>query len=114
MGSFFHLDPPSFFSPLPEALDPAVDEEPVLNCSADGNPPPAYDWWSSAGLPEAMTGNNSVLRTSSPLPPGTYNCMASNPFASVTKVFVVLPSSSPGTTAGIIVAALALLGLALA
>ncbi|KAJ3600574.1 hypothetical protein NHX12_031554 [Muraenolepis orangiensis] len=85
--------PPSFFSPLPETLDPAVDEEPVLNCSADGNPPPTYHWWSSAGLPEAMTGNNSVLRTSSPLPPGTYNCTASNPLASVTKVFIVLPRS---------------------
>lgn len=85
--------PPSFFSPLPETLDPVVDEEPVLNCSADGNPPPTYHWWSSAGLPEAMTGNNSVLRTSSPLPPGTYNCTASNPLASVTKVFIVLPRS---------------------
>ncbi|KAG7259229.1 hypothetical protein CRUP_028717, partial [Coryphaenoides rupestris] len=83
--------PPSFFSPLPETLDLAEGAQPVLNCSADGNPSPTYEWWSSAGGQDL--GNQSVFSPSSPLLPGTYNCTASNQLASVKKFFIVTQSS---------------------
>ncbi|CAL8273606.1 unnamed protein product [Lota lota] len=80
--------PPSFISPLPEILDLAVDDKPILNCTADGNPQPYYRLVSSAGYVEA-TETKAVFRLSSPLLPGTYNCTAANRMGSATKVFIV-------------------------
>ncbi|KAK0135004.1 Vascular cell adhesion protein 1 [Merluccius polli] len=87
------LDPPSFISPRPETMYLVLDKNPILNCSADGNPSPTYSWSSSADVQEDM-GSEAVFRPSSPLPPGNYSCRASNPLASVTKEFTLIKRSS--------------------
>ena len=91
-GCVFHnvvlpVDPPSI-SPPQQKLDLAVEDDPVLNCTADGKPQPVYRLLSPAGALEASE-TEGVFRPSSPLLPGTYNCTATNEMGTSIKVFIV-------------------------
>ncbi|KAM4598270.1 vascular cell adhesion protein 1-like [Polymixia lowei] len=104
--------PPTLLSPEPETLDLAMGDKIILNCSATGNPEPVYSWRSSHQMQDE-TENRAVVSPSTPRP-GTYNCTTSNVVGTQIKQFIIIdtPSSHPGTTAGIIIAVLILLGLA--
>ncbi|KAI2666063.1 Vascular cell adhesion protein 1 [Labeo rohita] len=78
--------PPDFRSPEEEILDISEDSEIVLDCTAEGNPPPVYIW-SSSNLQE-NTDNQPVLRAAS-LGPGEYTCTASNILGKKSKQFVI-------------------------
>ncbi|XP_056143562.1 hemicentin-1 [Lampris incognitus] len=98
--------PPTLLDPEPETLDLAVSNTVVLNCTAVGNPTPAYSW-SPPSATQGKMEDQAVLSSSS-LPQGTYNCTTSNAAGNSTKQFIVIktPGGRPGTTAGILVALL--------
>lgn len=83
----FSLVPPTFLSPEPEVLDLTVGAEMTLNCTATGNPTPAYSWQSSHPIQEGM--EDEAVLTSSSLLPGTYTCTASNMLEKKNKQFIV-------------------------
>uniref|UniRef100_A0A672QJX5 Protein turtle homolog A-like n=1 Tax=Sinocyclocheilus grahami TaxID=75366 RepID=A0A672QJX5_SINGR len=78
--------PPDFRSPEEEILDISEDSEMVLDCTAEGNPPPVYIWTSS--ILQEQADNQAVLRAAS-LGPGVYTCTASNILGKKSKQFVI-------------------------
>ncbi|CAK6971173.1 hypothetical protein F2P81_015146 [Scomber scombrus] len=79
--------PPTILSPEPEMVDLTVGSEITLNCTATGNPTPAYSWQSSHPMQERM--EDEAVLTSSSLLPGTYTCTASNKLEKKSKQFIV-------------------------
>ncbi|KAI1884281.1 hypothetical protein AGOR_G00224820 [Albula goreensis] len=80
---------PSFVGPLEEQQEVIEGEEgSLLNCHANGNPPPEYSWTSPLGQEEK---SSPELKISTSLSPGThiYTCSASNDLGSKTKKFTV-------------------------
>ncbi|KAI1884294.1 hypothetical protein AGOR_G00224950 [Albula goreensis] len=80
---------PSFVGPLEEQREVIEGEEgSLLNCHANGNPPPEYSWTSPLGQEEK---SSPELKISTSLSPGThtYTCSASNDLGSKTKKFTV-------------------------
>uniref|UniRef100_A0A8C6L9A7 Si:ch211-66e2.5 n=1 Tax=Nothobranchius furzeri TaxID=105023 RepID=A0A8C6L9A7_NOTFU len=59
----------------------------TLNCTAAGNPAPAYSWQSSHPIEERV--KEEAVITSSSLLPGTYTCAASNTLEKKSKQFIV-------------------------
>ncbi|XP_061905331.1 hemicentin-2-like isoform X1 [Entelurus aequoreus] len=80
--------PPVFQSPGAESVDLTDGGEVTLNCSAAGNPEPAYSWWAPQALQELREEGHAVLASSSLLP-GTYTCTASNTLGKKSKHFTV-------------------------
>lgn len=83
--NLFLLDPPDFRSPEEEILDISEDSEMVLDCTAEGNPPPLYIWTSS-NLQEKA---DKPVLTAASLGPGVYTCTASNILGKKSKQFVI-------------------------
>lgn len=81
------LVPPTFFNNESEILDLIVGAELILNCTAAGNPTPAYSWQSSHPIKESM--EDKAVLISSSLLPGTYTCTASNTLEKRSKTFVI-------------------------
>ncbi|XP_059406364.1 hemicentin-1 [Carassius carassius] len=77
--------PPIFRRPEEETLDISVDSETVLDCTAEGNPPPVYVW-SSSNLQEKA---DQPVLTAASLSPGLYTCTASNILGKKSKQFVI-------------------------
>ncbi|XP_073696356.1 vascular cell adhesion protein 1 [Garra rufa] len=78
--------PPDFRSPEEEILDIGEDSETVLDCTAEGNPPPVYVW--TASNLQEKADNQPVLKAAS-LGPGEYTCTASNILGKKSKQFVI-------------------------
>ncbi|XP_056108753.1 hemicentin-1-like isoform X4 [Rhinichthys klamathensis goyatoka] len=78
--------PPDFRSPEEEILEISEDSEMVLDCTAEGNPPPVYIWTSS-NLQEKA--DNQPVLTAASLGPGVYTCTASNILGKRSKQFVI-------------------------
>nr|XP_054596058.1 uncharacterized protein si:ch211-66e2.5 [Nothobranchius furzeri] len=81
------LFPPTFFSPETEVLELTEGDGITLNCTAAGNPAPAYSWQSSHPIEERV--KEEAVITSSSLLPGTYTCAASNTLEKKSKQFIV-------------------------
>ncbi|XP_064170273.1 hemicentin-2 isoform X2 [Anguilla rostrata] len=79
---------PFFYSPDDETLEVTEGEGVPLNCSAQGNPLPAYSW-SSPLNQEEKTSQTQITSTS--LTPGahSYTCTASNQLGQQSKKFTV-------------------------
>ncbi|XP_054891786.1 uncharacterized protein LOC129363611 isoform X2 [Poeciliopsis prolifica] len=78
---------PTFLSPETEELDFTAGAEVTLNCTAMGNPVPAYSWQSIHPAEEKMKAEAVI--TSSSLLPGTYTCTASNTLEKKSKQFII-------------------------
>ncbi|XP_039541891.1 hemicentin-1-like isoform X10 [Pimephales promelas] len=78
--------PPDFRSQEEEILEISEDSEMVLDCTAEGNPPPVYIWTSS-NLQEKA--DNQPVLTAASLGPGVYTCTASNILGKRSKQFVI-------------------------
>ncbi|XP_067087890.1 intercellular adhesion molecule 2-like isoform X1 [Osmerus mordax] len=101
--------PPVFLSSSTKTFELRNGDEVTFNCTATGNPAPVYSWQTSQ--PQENMGDQPLF-TSSSLLPGTYNCTASNDIGKQTKLFIMKrKGSSSGTTAGIVMALLALVAL---
>ncbi|KAK9978042.1 hypothetical protein ABG768_019816 [Culter alburnus] len=77
--------PPDFRSPEEEIVDISEDSGMVLDCTAEGNPPPVYIWTSS-NLQEKA---DQPVLTAASLGPGVYTCTASNILGKKSKQFVI-------------------------
>ncbi|XP_060945579.1 hemicentin-1-like isoform X2 [Limanda limanda] len=102
------LYPPTFDEPENETLEVPADDKIILNCTATGNPAPAYSWDSPPPVQQRAMNPNKIqlILTRSLQFPGNYSCTASNPQGTTTKYFTLVeaPSSRAGTTAGILLA----------
>ncbi|KAJ8389089.1 hypothetical protein AAFF_G00122950 [Aldrovandia affinis] len=81
--------PPFFSNPDDEALEVTEEKEGVpLNCDAQGNPPPAFSWYSPSDHVEKVS---QTLIISASLSPGdhVYTCTASNHLGENSKKFTV-------------------------
>lgn len=79
--------PPLFLTPEVETVEVPADGKITLDCTAKGNPTPAYHWQ----VPEKtqpQVKNQPVLNLLKPFP-GSYNCTASNSQGSSTKQFIL-------------------------
>ncbi|TRY89202.1 hypothetical protein DNTS_025389 [Danionella cerebrum] len=78
--------PPDFHSPEEETLEIREGSEVLLNCTAEGNPPPVY-FWTSPDLQEKP--NDQPVLADASLGPGVYTCTASNILGKKSKQFVI-------------------------
>uniref|UniRef100_A0A671SE66 Hemicentin-1-like n=1 Tax=Sinocyclocheilus anshuiensis TaxID=1608454 RepID=A0A671SE66_9TELE len=85
------------------AVQCSEDSETVLDCTAEGNPPPVYVWTSS-NLQEKA--DQPVLRAAT-LSPGVYTCIASNILGKKSKQFVIKHKSKGETSFKLLIHCLA-------
>ncbi|XP_068192420.1 vascular cell adhesion protein 1-like [Antennarius striatus] len=110
------LYPPTFASPANETLEIPAGRKFTLNCSATGNPIPAYSWHFPNPIQlmkENRHPNESTLNPSYELP-GTYSCTAANTQGSRTKYFTVVEPPRNYTTLAALVGGFLALGVLLA
>ncbi|TKS92109.1 Hemicentin-2 [Collichthys lucidus] len=88
---------PIFFSPANEEVELKAGTKIELNCTARGNPMPAYGWTLPHDIQRRMkdqSTNQSILTPSFELP-GTYTCTVSNSQGTKTKRFTVTEPAIP-------------------
>ncbi|NXV08766.1 IGS10 protein, partial [Cettia cetti] len=96
---------PVFKNPFNEKIIATPGKTITLNCSVDGNPPPAISWmlpngtWlpSSIGTPQFLTGSNGTLTIHNPEGhlAGHYRCAARNQVGYIEKLLVLEVAQKP-------------------
>ncbi|KAF7666002.1 hypothetical protein LDENG_00122250 [Lucifuga dentata] len=105
------LYPPAFIQPETETVNLSAGNKIILNCTAVGNPMPAYSWQSPNPTLQKME-NEAVVTPSLQLP-GTYTCTASNAYGSTTKLFIITETPRNRTALAAIVGVFVALGVLL-
>lgn len=82
-------DPPTFPNDANEELKLSADGEVTLNCTAAGNPMPAYSWQFPHAIQQTSEEKNANQPVLTVQLAGTYTCTVSNSQGRVTKVFTV-------------------------
>ncbi|XP_032842747.2 immunoglobulin superfamily member 10 [Tyto alba] len=96
---------PMFKNPFNEKIIAIPGRSTTLNCSVDGNPPPAISWmlpngtWFSSGIETSqfLTGSDGTLTISSPDADkaGKYRCAAKNKVGYIEKLIVLEVGRKP-------------------
>nr|XP_046271831.1 uncharacterized protein LOC124073572 [Scatophagus argus] len=103
------LYPPTFAEPANETLEMSTGRKITLNCTATGNPMPAYSWQLPHAI-QAKSKNQTTLNVSFEVP-GTYKCTASNTQGTRTKYFTVKAAPRNYTTLAALVGGFAMAGV---
>lgn len=93
---FFYVlpDPPAFPNDADEELKLSADGEVTLNCTAAGNPVPAYSWQFPHEIQQTSEKKNANQPVVTIQLAGTYPCTVSNSQGRATKVFTVIQERS--------------------
>ncbi|XP_045888380.1 hemicentin-2-like isoform X2 [Micropterus dolomieu] len=107
--------PPTFTGPANETLELPDRSKMILNCTATGNPMPAYSWHVPHPIQQSKEDQNEnqpILTLSIQLP-GTYNCTVANIRGTKTKYFTVIKATRDQTTFAALVGVFVALGVLL-